>query len=78
MIAVLFDNKKNLPLSVAVMMARREFERAEHTQGYRPAIVVLNPAEVADEAVICGLTVHASFEVKPHHIRVCTEWEGRL
>ena len=74
-IGVLFRNKGNWPAMTAVIMAKREFARAQHCQGYNPTEAQFNPAEKPKEETIDGLQVKTNPEVPVHCVRVCTEEE---
>ncbi|RME71829.1 MAG: hypothetical protein D6784_14580 [Chloroflexi bacterium] len=75
MIAILFFNKKRLPLNVAVKMALSQYRSAYHTAGTEPGEVRLNPAELPPERELYGLPVLPDPQVRPNHIRIaaCVE-----
>lgn len=75
-VGILFDNKKRLPLNVAVAMAKREFGQASHTRGETARVVVVHPDQAPEEAVIGGLTVYTDRMMPLHRIRVCTVFEA--
>ncbi len=71
MIAILFDNRRHLPFRLAVKMALREFQRAEHTQGIKPAAVVAHPDDAPAEAIIIdNLPIYTDRAMPRHHIRI--------
>ncbi len=75
MVAILFENKKRLPLPQAVAMAKRAFTGAEHTQGVVPRIVIFNPVQKPEVREIDGLLVQVDEAVLPNRIRICDEIE---
>ena len=75
-IGILFGNSKKLPVETAVKMATAQFSQAEHTQGYSPAEVRFNPAQMPQEATLYDLVVIVDERVPLNHIRVCTREIG--
>lgn len=73
--SVLFHNKKSRfePL-VAMVIAIRQYQRAEHTRGHRPAAVLVNPREMRKDIIrVENLPVYTNRDVPLHHIRVISE-----
>lgn len=71
MLGILFENRKRLPVPVAVAMARREFSVASHTQGLTPTQIRFHPTETPPESTLDGLAVFSDPTVPQNHIRVC-------
>jgi hypothetical protein len=77
-LGILFDNRKNHPVEVAVSMALRQFVHADHTQGHKADEVYFHPDEAPDAASIAGLTVYTDKLIPRWHIRITThELEGQ-
>jgi hypothetical protein len=75
-LGVLYHNKANFPLEVAVKMGRNLFDSVPHTQGYPPVEIHFHPDQKPPVAVIDGLAVAASKLVPLDHIRICTAAAG--
>ncbi|MCG3208661.1 MAG: hypothetical protein FOGNACKC_02273 [Anaerolineae bacterium] len=70
MYAVLFDNRKRRPLTVAARMAVLEFASAPHTRGLKPAELRFHPLDRPEVTSLDGLDVVTDPDVPRHHIRV--------
>lgn len=71
---ILFRNSKHYSLAVAVAMAKRQYLQAEHTQGWPAQEVHFHPSEQPAETSIAGLTVCASEDVRPGHLRIVSQF----
>jgi len=76
MVAVLFENKKRLPVIQAVIMAKRVFTGDEHTQGATPRVAIFNPVQKPTVNEIDGLQVQADETVPLNRIRISDEVEN--